>query len=399
MTESPPGMPEEPDPARMLVDRHARLQAQLAVHGLDGMILLGTSAVRYATGWAGAGADPAAAALWRPVAVVVGGDRHPHLAAAGPPPPGLPPDHHHPPLLPDLDGGAARVAPLVRSLFASGAHLAVDELPHPMAAALRGYRVAGAAAALGGAKVIKTPDELACIRAAQRINEAAMAQVAPMAVPGVGQWQLTAAFNRLVTEHGAGAVALDPIWQPMPARRGDGPWTVHGGVAFPTGSDGRVLRRGDVVWVDTGICYHGYASDFGRTWIVGDPPRPTARQRAQHRRWKEVVEAVLAVLRPGATGLDLVRAATAAHGGARPWLEHFYLAHGVGTDSAEAPLVGTDLGEGFDASTVLAPGMVVVLEPVIWDEGDGGYRAEDIYAVTPEGWVALSDHPYHPFES
>jgi hypothetical protein len=41
--------------------------------------------------------------------------------------------------------------------------------------------------------------------------------------------------------------------------------------------------------------------------------------------------------------------------------------------------------------------MILVLEPVIWEDGYGGYRAEDIYAVTDDGWVSLSDFPYDPF--
>jgi Xaa-Pro aminopeptidase len=61
------------------------------------------------------------------------------------------------------------------------------------------------------------------------------------------------------------------------------------------------------------------------------------------------------------------------------------------------PLIGTDLGETFDEQQVLAPGMILVLEPVIWEDGYGGYRAEDIYAVTDDGWVSLSDFPYDPF--
>jgi Xaa-Pro aminopeptidase len=106
---------------------------------------------------------------------------------------------------------------------------------------------------------------------------------------------------------------------------------------------------------------------------------------------------VLERCKPGATGLELCRAATDANDGVRPWIEHFYLAHGVGTDSAEMPLIGTDLGEAFDEGFVLAPGMVLVLEPVIWDDGHAGYRSEEIVAVTDDGWVALSDHTYAPF--
>ena len=50
-----------------------------------------------------------------------------------------------------------------------------------------------------------------------------------------------------------------------------------------------------------------------------------------------------------------------------------------------------------DERLTLAPGMVLVIEPVIWDDGAAGYRAEDIVAVTDDGWVALSDYPYDPY--
>jgi Xaa-Pro aminopeptidase len=41
--------------------------------------------------------------------------------------------------------------------------------------------------------------------------------------------------------------------------------------------------------------------------------------------------------------------------------------------------------------------MVLVLEPVIWDDGESGYRSEDIVAVTDTGYVRLSDFPYGPY--
>ena len=108
------------------------------------------------------------------------------------------------------------------------------------------------------------------------------------------------------------------------------------------------------------------------------------------------MDAALHVLAPGVSAAALGRAAIEANDGVRPWIEHFYLAHGVGTDSAEMPLVGTDLGPEFDESQVMQPGMVLVLEPVIWDDGAGGYRAEDIVAVTDTGWEPLSGSTYDP---
>ena len=41
-------------------------------------------------------------------------------------------------------------------------------------------------------------------------------------------------------------------------------------------------------------------------------------------------------------------------------MAHFYLGHGLGLDSAEAPYVGTDLGDGVRRALVLAAGMVLV---------------------------------------
>jgi len=389
----------------MRAERHARLQDQLAAQELDGLVLLGTSAVAYATGAAMPGCDSGRAALLRAVAVVVAGDEHPHLFTPWPEgaPPGLPADHVHPAAAPDLDDGAAALAASLGVLFAGGSRLGCDEVPHPLARALDGVgaRLVPASGVLGPAKLCKTVDELACIRRAQHVNEQAMLDVQPLLRPGVTQTDLSATFLRRVVELGADLNGIDPIWQVMPRSLADGPWTVHGDVAFPTASAPRALAGGDVIWVDTGIHVGGYASDFGRTWIVGDDPRPSARQLEQFDRWRAVMAAVLSVCKPGVSALDLGRAAVAADaarsGGRRPWIEHFYLAHGVGTESAEMPLVGTDLGDAFDEQLVLAPGMVLVLEPVIWDDGAAGYRSEDIVAITDDGWAALSDHPYDPF--
>ena len=398
-------VPLEADRARMRAERHVKLQDQLAAQGLDGLLLLGTSAVSYATGADAPACDSSRAALLRAVAVVVAGADHPWLFTPWPEgaPLELPPDHLGPPAVPDTDDGAAALVATLARLFPGSARLACDEVPHPLARALdrTALSLVPAAGVLGPAKLCKTVDELACIRQAQHINEQAMLDVQPLLRPGVTQTDLSAAFLRRIVELGAEQNGIDPIWQPMPLSLAEGPWTVHGDLAFPTPSAPRPLVEGDVIWVDTGLHVGGYASDFGRTWIVGDDPRPTPRQQDQFARWQAVVEAVLAVCKPGVTALELGQAAIAADaassGGRRPWIEHFYLTHGVGTDSAEMPMIGTDLGDAFDETLVMAPGMVLVLEPVIWDDGAAGYRSEDIVAITDDGWMPLSDHPYDPF--
>jgi Xaa-Pro aminopeptidase len=380
-------------------DRFRRLQNQLNEQGVDGLVLLGSSSVAYATGAAAPAQDGDHAALFRAATVVVNGDYAPHLYTlyTDGVPTDFPDDHLHGPLFPDLDEGMPLFSAVLSEHFAAGARIGIDDQTHAMLRGLPDFDWTDASGVMGAAKVIKTPDEVACIRYAQLINELAMLDALAILRPGVRQIDLSAAFLRRAFELGANAGGIDPIWQVMAPTRELGPWTLHGDLAYPTVTTDRFLRDGDVIWVDAGITWEGYASDYGRTWITGVHPVPNARQENQFRRWRDVVDAALETLRPGVTALQLGKAAIEANDGVRPWMEHFYLAHGVGTDSAEMPLIGTDFGEEFDDRLAMEPGMVVVFEPVIWEEGAAGYRSEDIVAVTDTGWVKLSGSTYDPY--
>jgi len=371
------------DLARMRRDRHRKLVDALDAQGLAAAVLLGQPAVAYAVGARAPAADAARAAHQRMIAIVTADGDAPHLYTAFPEgaPPELPADHVH---------GALPVewpesAEALRDVLPNGP-IALDEYTMPLHAALHGREVADATALLSTCKIVKTADELECIRRAQSINEEAMLAVAPLVAPGVRGTELSGAFLCRIFELGATANTVDPIWQIMPARVADGPYSATGDVVFPTPTTNRPFEAGDVIWVDTGIDYEGYASDFGCTFVVGGPE---AHHRDQGARWREIVDRVLDVLKPGATAGDLVRAAT-TDDGLRPWLPYLYLAHGIGTNSAEMPLVGTDLGDEFDDSLVLAPGMVLVFEPIVWDDGSAGFRAEEIVAVTDDGYERLS---------
>jgi Xaa-Pro dipeptidase len=398
----PGGTPPTPDLVRMRADRMARVQDEMTAQGVDALLLLGNSNVQYASGAFGPTSDASRAGQLRPIALVYAGDPAPHVFTPYPEglPPELPADHRHGPVYPEFDDGATELAKCLADLAPGAGRVALDDMTAAMFRArdtlLGGAEVVDTNLVLGPAKVIKTDDELACIHHAQFINEQAMHDVEAALVPGLRQCDLSGIFLERIFELGATANCIDPIWQVMPARKAD-VYTVHGELAFPLVTTDRILREGDLIWNDTGIGYCGYASDFGRTWIVGTDPRPNGAQRGLFRRWRAVVDAVLDAVKPGATGRDLTRVAIEADGGRKPWLEHFYLIHGVGTDSAEMPLIGTDLGDEFDESLVLAPGMVLVLEPAIWEDGVGGYRGEEIVAVTGDGWRSLSDYPYTPF--
>ena len=112
--------------------------------------------------------------------------------------------------------------------------LAVAALRPPIGLGISPPELVPASAALGPAKLCKTSDELACIRAAQRINELAMTDVQAGLRLGLRQNDLSARFLRAGVDLGAHGNGIDPIWQVMPTTRAQGPWTTHGDLAFPT---------------------------------------------------------------------------------------------------------------------------------------------------------------------
>ncbi len=396
-------IPDEPDWARMRSEVGARLRSAMADRGVDALILLMNGYVGYATGASWPLLDAGLSHVERPVAVVLADDEHPHLfmpfrsGASAPPP--VPDDHLHGPVYLEFDRGVEHFAGELAGLLPPGANVAVDELTGAMRRAapkLFGTDTpSDAAIVLGAAQLVKTPDELSCLRKACRITEQAVAEVQKALAPGVRQIDLSATLVRRAFELGATTNMLEAIWQVMPSSRATGVWTTHGDLALPLLPTDRELAAGDVLWTDISITYAGYCSDFGRTWIVGD--KPTPRQQDQFYQWRAIRDAVLAVTKAGVTSGDLARTAIAANGGRKPWLPHFYLGHGIGTYPAEAPMIGTDLGEEFDDNFVFLPGMVLVLEPVIWEDGTGGYRSEEIIVITEDGYTPITDYPYSPY--
>ena len=390
----------------MGAERLARLRSQMRAQGVDGAVLLHGPNVAYATGHVPEAVDATHANHRRAVAIVgaAGGPTRLHAhgeageaAAAGADLGG--------PLWPELDDGAAAVGAAVAEVLGdvTGRRVAVDGVTGAMARAgvLNGAELVDASRVLMPARVVKTADELACIDQSQRHTERAMVAAQAACVPGSTRAGVAGAFLAALRDGDPGPSPayrneIDPIFQPMPARRDGGPRTSTSHVAFPTGVDNPVFSEGDLVWVDAGVAWHGYMSDFGRTWVVGRDPTPA--EQSLFERWIAVLDASLAAVRPGATLGDVGRAARAVEPEETPWLPQFYLAHGTGLESAEMPMIGTDLGPAFDDGYELAAGMVLVFEPVIWADGVGGYRAEEVVAVTGDGWRPLGGgHHCEPF--
>jgi Xaa-Pro aminopeptidase len=358
----------------------------MAAAGHEALLLTTAGAVRYATGAVPLHGDSSVEAAY-PFAAVAGAR---DLQVLG--------------IEPGFVPAGVAAAPWPRDpvaayadLLAGARRVGVDRLPMAtglaLARALPGVAWLGAEESLVPARAVKTADELALLRAAQRLNEAAVAEVLPGIVPGVREVELTGRFLAAMARAGVTACHVEPIWCVLPRRAVDAPWTFAGGIPYRELTSARALAAGDQVMIDTGMLHHGYMSDVGCTWVCGG--EPGVADRALRARWQEIVDAVLAVCRPGASAAALHRAALTVNGVDRPppWPVPLYLAHGIGLGGVEPPFIGTDLGLAAEEATVLTPGMVLVLEPYVWEEGRGGYRAEQTIAITDTGWEPLSAPP------
>jgi Xaa-Pro aminopeptidase len=396
------GLRDEPriDWVRLRSARRERLQRAMADHGLDALLLLGPSNQEYA-----GVSQPCADAMrmhYEPVVVLVTSDGAAHVWTPFPEgvPSDVPPVHVHGGLQLEFEAGVVALARVVGEILPGRRRIGVDEYTSEMLdrleALLPSIELVDAMAATGAARIVKLPDEIECLRHAQHINEIAMYDVEPAVRPGVRQTELSAIFLRRVFELGATSSVIDPIWNITPLSVAAGSFTANRDVGFPLATNDRFLREGDLILCDTGITWRGYHSDFGKTWICSDDPTPSAALRDCYLRWREVIDEVYAAIRPGRTCGDVARAAAKVE--PKYALEHFYLAHGCGCDANEPPIIGSDLGIEFDDTVELVEGMTFVLEPVVWRDGVGGYRSEEVVAVTASGCERLSNYGYTPFE-
>jgi len=142
------------------------------------------------------------------------------------------------------------------------------------------------------------------------------------------------------------------------------------------------LKNNDMVLVDMGVVYQGYASDLTRPIFLG-------RMSSLHKKIFDIVwEAQRAGIRkagPGVTCREVDKAC-------RDYIEkHGYgkrfghsTGHGVGLEVHESP------GVSSRSDTVLKPGMVITVEPGIYLPGKFGVRIEDMVLITTNGNEVLT---------
>lgn len=151
----------------------------------------------------------------------------------------------------------------------------------------------------------------------------------------------------------------------------------------------RVLATGDLVVLDFGGMFHGYAVDMTRTVTMGPP---SARQRRLLDDVAAAVDAAFAMVREGSLATDIDRAARESmqKAGLADAFGHG-TGHGLGLEVHERPRVAPFRAEL--PGEPLEPGMVFTIEPGAYFPDWGGARIEDDAALTRSGAVWLTDVP------
>lgn len=141
------------------------------------------------------------------------------------------------------------------------------------------------------------------------------------------------------------------------------------------------LRRGELVIVDLGATYKGYASDMTRTFSLA----PTKKQLKLLDVVKRAQKAAIKCVRDGAkaAGIDKAARGVIHRAGYGKFCPHG-TGHGVGLEIHEAPSLAPE------SNDVLRKGMVLTVEPGVYIPGVGGARWEDMMLVTPKSRKILT---------
>lgn len=225
---------------------------------------------------------------------------------------------------------------------------------------------------LMNAKMVKTQDELACLRLANAITEAAMDAALRLLRPGVRETEVLAEAWRVMTNLGS-------EWSQCSNIVTSGPYTAP----YRRFTSDRIIQNGDAVIIDIGAGFNGYWGDLTRVYVAGNV-RPTQEMKEAHQKVYNAVFNCAAATRPGATNADVYAAADGhALDGA--------LGHGAGVNPWELPFFSPASKE---EPITLKEGMVFNIEPYYGEPGKGGIRLENDHIITKDGVEIYTKYPF-----
>ena len=258
--------------------------------------------------------------------------------------------------------------------------IGVDEMELYLVDALQnaGLRIANGYDPMFDARVIKSPEELKIIEMSASLVDGVYAQIVDFIRPGVRENEIVAKIAGWLIEHGVDRISgincvSGPRSNPHPHDYSD-----------------RMIRPGDLVFIDIMSHYLGYATCYYRTFAV---TRATQRQKDVYKTAYDWLQASIEVVRPGITTADIAAQwPTAKELGYADETEAFALAlgHGIGLSHHEKPWISR--AYSLDYPVPVEAGMHFALETFYGEEDDGA-RIESQIIVTEDGHKVITQWP------
>lgn len=213
---------------------------------------------------------------------------------------------------------------------------------------------------------IKSPAEVALLQESQRLNEAILAAVLPKIRPHMTERAVQGLFlAEMARRETVEGFAFTPIVAAGPTA-----WEIH---HLP---DTSVVGKDQMIILDHGVVYQGYASDMTRTVCLG---KSTPEMREVHALVTEALEAAIASATVGKSNHEVDRVAREIIAQAG-WGEFFThgLGHQIGLQTHDpAPALSQKARE-----VSLEAGMTFTIEPGIYRQDKFGVRTEDVIVIT-----------------
>jgi methionyl aminopeptidase len=255
--------------------------------------------------------------------------------------------------------------------------------------------------------IIKTPEQVDGIRKSCALLASVMRELKTLVKPGITPAELNTIAEQRIIDAGA-----RPAFKGYPSH--------YGGDDFPTGLCASVnqvvvhgpstseepLQEGDIIGMDLGAELNGYYSDMAVTMPVGKIDPKVEQLMAVT---KKSLENGIKQMVPGNKVEDIARAienTITPHGYG---IVEDYVGHGVGIAVHEDPNIPNMVTERMrsELNTVLKPGMVLAVEPMVtlgsadvdtledgWSVAtlDGQYAAhyEHTIAILEDGYEVLT---------
>ena len=286
---------------------------------------------------------------------------------------------------PRADQLAAGIRAVLADHGLEKAPLGVDVLDMQfLAAATRaGLTLMDGQQAMLDARLIKSPDEVALMRIAAAIAEGAFWAFSKFLQPGVRENEIVGFLSNELLRRGSEQVECIAV--------ASGPNTNPHSSLF---SD-RIVRPGEVVYIDIMHAYNGYRTCYYRTFVAGDA---TAEQHDLYAKCRGWLYDSIAAMRSGITTRDIASVWPSAEEtgsvGVRDEKTGFALnlGHGLGMTIWEKPIISREVS--LQNPFPIVSGMTFALETYAGStDGSFGVRLEEEVLVTDDGCELLTRFP------